>query len=141
MFDFLKKLLGTKSEKDIKNLESRVQEINSIFNSLQALSHDDLRARTQNLKAKMMAAAADQLSKISETRSRVESDPNIDVNAKEELYKEIEGLEKELGDIYETQLTDNLPEAFAILKETARRFKENKEIEITCKQFSCRTKR
>ena len=135
MFDFLKKLLGTKSEKDIKNLESRVQEINSIFNSLQALSHDDLRARTQNLKAKMMAAAADQLSKISETRSRVESDPNIDVNAKEELYKEIEGLEKELGDIYETQLTDNLPEAFAILKETARRFKENKEIEVTANHF------
>ena len=135
MFDFLKKLLGTKSEKDIKNLESRVQEINSIFTSLQALSHDDLRARTQNLKSKMMAAAADQLSKISETRSRVESDPNIDVNAKEELYKEIEGLEKELGDIYETQLTDNLPEAFAILKETARRFKENKEIEVTANHF------
>lgn len=135
MFDFLKKLFGTKSEKDIKNLESRVEEINSIFNSLNALSHDDLRARTQNLKAKMLAAAGEQLGKIGKTRSRVESDPNIDVNAKEDLYKEIEGLEKELGDIYETQLTENLPEAFAILKETARRFKENKEIEVTANEF------
>jgi preprotein translocase subunit SecA len=135
MFDFLKKLFGTKSEKDIKNLESKVEEINSIFASLQSLSHDALRTRTQDLKSKIRNAANAQLQQIADIKAKVDSDANMDVNDKEALYKSIEDLETEISGVFSTQLTDNLPEAFAILKETARRFKENKEIEVTANDF------
>ncbi len=131
MFDFLKKLLGTKSEKDVKNLESKVEEINTIYTSLNSISHDELRAKSAALKAKIQTAIKPQNDEIAAIKAQVDSNPDIDVNAKEESYKKIDEIDKEITKKIEEVLNDILPEAFAILKETARRFKENESIEVT----------
>jgi preprotein translocase subunit SecA len=135
MFDFLKKLFGTKSEKDIKNLESKVDEINSIFESLKSISDDDLRGKSAALKASIKEAIKPQSDKIQEIKNRIENDAEMDVNLKEDLYKEIDGIENEITEELDTVLTNHLPEAFAILKETSRRFKDNKELNVIANDF------
>jgi preprotein translocase subunit SecA len=135
MFDFLKKLLGTKSEKDVKGLESRVEEINTIYTSLNSISHDALRAKAAALKDKIQVAIKPQTDEIAQIKSDVNSNPDIDVDSKENLYKKIDEIEKEITKKIEEVLEEILPEAFAILKETARRFKENPSIEVTATAF------
>ena len=126
MFDFLKKLFGTKSEKDIKNLESKVQEINSIYNSLNSVSNDELRAKSAALKAKLQESIKDKTEKIASLKSQIANEPTMDVNTKEDFYKEIDELEKDITAELEKSLTEILPEAFAILKETARQCDKNR---------------
>ena len=135
MFDFLKKVFGTKSAKDVKNLESKVEEINTIYKTLSSLSHDDLRARSAGIKVKLNAAVKTQRDAIAAIETRINAEQNMDVNTKEELYKEIDEIEKSITQELEKALTDNLPEAFAILKETARRFKDNTELEVLANEI------
>jgi preprotein translocase subunit SecA len=135
MFDFLKKVFGTKSEKDVKGLESRVEEINAIYTSLNSISHDALRAKATALKEKIQIAIKPQNDEIASIKAEVNSNPDIDVNAKEDSYKKIDEIEKEITKKIEEVLNEILPEAFAILKETARRFKENPSIEVTATDF------
>jgi preprotein translocase subunit SecA len=135
MFDFLKKLFGTKSEKDIKNLESKVEEINNIFKSLQTVSNDELRAQSEALKAKIQETVKPENDKIAATKAQIENEPDMDVNTKEDLYSEIDEIEKEITKKLEVALTESLTQAFAILKETARRFKDNTELEVSVTAF------
>lgn len=135
MFDFLKKFFGTKSEKDIKNLEPIVAEINSIFNSLSGLSNDALRQKTQDLKAKLQERVQKEKEEIESIQSKIASNPDMEVDEKEGLYKEIDDIEKDITKKLEEALTDILPEAFAILKETARRFSTNEELEVSAGDF------
>ena len=135
MFDFLKKVFGTKSEKDVKGLESRVEEINTIYTSLNSISHDALRAKATALKEKIQIAIKPQNDEIAIIKAEVNANPDIDVNAKEDSYKKIDEIEKEITKKIEEVLNEILPEAFAILKETARRFKENLSIEVTATDF------
>ena len=135
MFDFLKKLFGTKSEKDIKNLESKVEEINAIYASLKNVSNDELRQKSHALKSKIKEAVKDQDQKIKDINARINNDADMDVNQKEDLYKEIEDLEKEITTEIEKALALALPEAFAILKETARRFKDNTTLEVMANAY------
>jgi len=130
MFDFLKKLFGTKSEKDIRNLREKVDEINTIFSSLQSLSNNDLRQRSAKLRAEIQEAVKAELQRIDEIKTSA-AYPDIDVNTKEGLYKEIDEIEKDITKKIENALNDKLADAFALLKETARRFKENAELEVT----------
>ena len=81
MFDFLKKLLGTKSEKDVKNLEGKVEEINSIYNSLATISNNDLRQRTNSIKAKLQEAIKEEKDKIQAVKTKIDADDGTDVNA------------------------------------------------------------
>ncbi|MES2678836.1 MAG: preprotein translocase subunit SecA [Bacteroidota bacterium] len=135
MFDFLKKLLGTKSEKDIKNLESKVEEINTIFSSLNSVSNNELRAKSAALKASIAEAIKPETDKITAIKEKINAEIDIDVNVKEDLYKEIDEIEKEITDKLEEKLTESLPMAFAILKETARRFKENAELDVDASDY------
>ncbi len=134
MFDFLKKIFGTKSAKDIQSLQVRVAEINSIFSSLQSVSADELRAKSAALKQKIQDAIAEDKAKIEAIKAKMANDETIDVNEKEELYKEIDVIDKDIIKTIEATLNTILPEAFAILKETARRFKDNPEIEVTANE-------
>ncbi|MDX2173796.1 MAG: preprotein translocase subunit SecA [Bacteroidota bacterium] len=131
MFDFLKKIFGTKSEKDIQNLQARVAEINSIYASLNSISNDALRKKSTDLKSKIQEAIRPQTDEILTIKAKINGDAEMDVNTKEDLYKEIDEIEKEATKKIEETLNDILPEAFAILKETARRFKDNAELEVT----------
>ena len=90
MFDFLKNIFGTKSEKDIKNLDSKVEEINEIFTSLNSISNNDLRAKTTELKIAIQSAVKTQNERITAIKTQINSDLEMDINTKEDLYKEID---------------------------------------------------
>ena len=135
MLTFLKKFFGTKSEKDIKNIQPLVNEINDIYPTLKTLSHDQLRDRVTALKNKIQEAIKEEKSKIAEIKSRIEKEYDMDIELKENLYKEIDDLEKEATDKIEEVLKEILPEAYAILKDTARRFTENEELSVQANDF------
>jgi len=135
MFDFLKNIFGTKSEKDIKNLDSKVEEINEIFTSLNSISNNELRAKTTELKIAIQSAVKSQNERITAIKTQINSDLEMDINTKEDLYKEIDELEIGITSSLADALTDALPQAFAILKETARRFKDNNELEVEATDY------
>ncbi len=131
MFGFLKKVFGTKSEKDVRDVAPIVDEINEIYATLTNISNDELRAKSQNLKAKIQDYIKDERAKIDGINAEIDAKPDMDVNTKEELYKEIDAIEVDITKKIEEVLNEILPEAFAILKDTARRFKENTQLEVT----------
>ncbi|HEX8562970.1 MAG TPA: preprotein translocase subunit SecA [Flavobacterium sp.] len=125
----LKTFVGDKSEKDVKALQGTLTKTKAFESSLAALSHDELRARTADFKNRIQQARADKDSKIASLKQEVESIEDID--KREDIYVQIDALEKEAYEISEKTLNEILPEAFAVVKETARRFKENTEIRVT----------
>jgi preprotein translocase subunit SecA len=125
----LKAFVGDKSEKDVKAIQPLINKVKSFESALQALSHDELRAKTVEFKAKIQNARADKDAKIASLKQDAEQTQDID--AREDIYAEIDKIEKEAYEISEKVLNEILPEAFAVVKETARRFKENTSITVT----------
>ncbi|UGS20126.1 preprotein translocase subunit SecA [Flavobacterium cyclinae] len=125
----LKAFVGDKSEKDVKAIQPIITKIKSFEGALQALSHDELRAKTAEFKAKIQNARADKDAKIASLKQDAEQTQDID--AREDIYAEIDKIEKEAYEISEKVLNEILPEAFAVVKETARRFKDNTTITVT----------
>lgn len=125
----LKAFVGDKSEKDVKAIQPIITKIKSFEGALQALSHDELRAKTAEFKAKIQQARADKDAKIASLKQDAEQTQDID--AREDIYAEIDKIEKEAYEISEKVLNEILPEAFAVVKETARRFKDNTTITVT----------
>lgn len=125
----LKAFVGDKSEKDVKAIQPIITKIKSFEGTLQALSHDELRAKTAEFKAKIQNARADKDAKIASLKQDAEQTQDID--AREDIYAEIDKIEKEAYEISEKVLNEILPEAFAVVKETARRFKDNTTITVT----------
>jgi len=125
----LKAFVGDKSEKDVKAIQPLITKVKSFEGTLQALSHDELRAKTSEFKAKIQQARAEKDAKIIALKQEAEQTDDID--AREDFYVEIDTIEKEAYEISEKVLNEILPEAFAVVKETARRFKENTNITVT----------
>ena len=125
----IKVFVGDKSQKDVKALQPYLNKIKTFESSLTALSNDELRGRTLFFKGKIKDARAEKDAKITALKQEVESIEDID--KREDIYIAIDALEKEAYDISEKTLMEILPEAFAVVKETARRFKENTEITVT----------
>ncbi|OYQ38553.1 preprotein translocase subunit SecA [Flavobacterium cyanobacteriorum] len=124
----LKAFVGDKSQKDVKAIQPLINKIKSFESSLAALTHDELRAKTLYFKERIREARADKDAKIASYLQEVEKTEDID--AREDIYASIDALEKEAYEISEKVLMDILPEAFAVVKETARRFKENTAITV-----------
>jgi preprotein translocase subunit SecA len=125
----LKAFVGDKSQKDVKAIQPLITKIKSFESSLIALSHDELRNKTIEFKEKIKSARAEKDAKIQSLKQEAEN--TTDVDKKEDLYNAIDTLEKEAYEISEKVLKEILPEAFAVVKETARRFKENTSITVT----------
>nr|WP_322624275.1 preprotein translocase subunit SecA [uncultured Flavobacterium sp.] len=125
----LKAFVGDKSQKDVKLLQPIVTKIKSYESALTQLSHDELRAKTIYFKERIREARADKDAKIADYLKEVENVKDID--AREDIYASIDALEKEAYEISEKTLLELLPEAFAVVKETARRFKDNTSITVT----------
>ena len=125
----IQKLFGTKYDRDVKTYSPVVDQINEIFEELSGFSHDELRNKTQEFRQRI----ADYLEDIdAELASlRTESTETGDLAHKEELYKQIDELIEERDKELEVILKDILPEAFAVVKETARRFSQNQEMSVT----------
>ncbi len=124
----LKAFVGDKSEKDVKAIQPLIAKVKTFEQALAALSHDELRAKTAFFKDKIKQARAEKDQKIATLKSEAEQTKDID--AREDIYAEIDKLEKEAYEISEKVLNDILPEAFAVIKETAKRFKENTSIRV-----------
>ncbi|MES2514822.1 MAG: preprotein translocase subunit SecA [Bacteroidota bacterium] len=135
MLTFLKKFFGTKSEKDIKSIQPLVDQTLEIYPTLANLSHDELRAKVDALKQKIKDATKAEQAEIDEIKSRVEKEFDMDIDAKEELYKKVDELEKANTEKIEEVLNEILPEAYAILKDTSRRFSENEELVVAANDF------
>jgi preprotein translocase subunit SecA len=125
----IKVFVGDKSQKDVKALQPYLNKIKTFETSLMSLSNDELRARTVYFKERIKEARAEKDSKIASLKAEVEKIEDID--KREDLYDAIDALEKEAYEISEKTLMEILPEGFAVVKETARRFKENSFIEVT----------
>ncbi len=132
--NLLKKFFKTKSEKDVEEIMPVVHQINEIYKTLHNLSNDELRARSQALKKKVQEYFAAEEKEIETLKAEAEGE-NVTLEEKERIYEKIEKLEKEVYRKIEEILLEVLPEAFAIVKETARRFVENSELEVTATDF------
>lgn len=125
----LKKILGDQSERAVRPLWKRVTEqINPISAELQSLSNDELRARVDVIRDDIRGVAKQTSDRIAELRQEIET---LDYDKREPLWKEIDTLREEKFEMYARKLDEALPEVFAIVKETARRFKENDTLEVT----------
>ncbi len=129
----LKAFVGDKAEKDVKALQPIVEKIKSFEPVLQGLTHDELRGKTLEFKAAIKEATAGVQEQIDALKAEVEESTDIDKN--ESLYGEIDALEEEAHSITEKTLEALLPEAFAVVKETARRFVENPTLTVTASEF------
>ena len=130
----ISKIFGTKSDRDLKEITPIVRKILAEYTKLESLNNDELRAKTTAFKERIAAYSADEKSQIQNILKQTE-DSTLDVETKEDLYKKIDELEKTIVKKNEEILHDILPEAFAVVKETARRFKENETLEVTATDF------
>ncbi|MCE7073489.1 MULTISPECIES: preprotein translocase subunit SecA [Dyadobacter] len=133
MFKIFSKLFGTKSERDLKELTPYVDKVNAEYALLASLTNDDLRAKSEGLKqhiADNLKSIDDQIAAL---RQQAADEPNVD--SKEAIFKKIDALDLDRNKELEKILLDILPKAFAIVKETARRFKENEKLEVTASFF------
>ena len=132
MLGYISKIFGgSKSEKDVKKVQPQVGAINGFFAQYQQLSNDQLRSKTAEFRSriKIHLLAIDE--QIAAQNQAAESLPPEDLSGKDAIYQEVDRLRKERNKEIEVILEQLLPEAFAVIKETARRFKENKEIVAT----------
>ncbi len=130
----LTKIFGSKFEKDMKEIAPIIEQIKTIYPTLEALSNDELRARTEALKKKVGEAISAEQQQIDTLKQKAEA-LECPVDEKENCYKDIDKLEKTIDEKVEAALNEILPEAFAIMKDTARRFSQNTEISVTATEM------
>jgi preprotein translocase subunit SecA len=135
MLEFISKLFGSKSDRDVKSLMPLVEKVKAEFAKLDQISNDELRAKTIDFKETIKEGLAAIDSEILSIKDRTENNPDLDVSEKVELYTQLDKLEKDRNKELEEILLRILPEAFAVVKETARRFTNNPTIEVTATEF------
>jgi len=131
MLKLIAKLFGTKSEKDIKRAMPLVEATQKEEEKLKGMSHDELRGQTkevQNYINEQLKPIDDQLAGL---HKQISDQPDLDLHAKEAIFNQIDQIEKDRNKELEKVLMNALPKAFAIVRETARRFKENEYLEVT----------
>ena len=130
--NFLSKLFGNKSTRDMKLIQPLVEEVKKAYPAIQALSNDDLRAKTQEVKKYVQSSADDIKAKIAEVKAKVEETP---IEDRSSLFSQIDKLEKEVLERYEKVLNEVMPVVFSIVKSTAERFATNEEVYVTANDF------
>ena len=126
------KLFGNKSQRDLKEITPYVEKVKAVYPSIQALSNDELRAKTDEIKQRIQDFVADERAKVEQLRAGIEEK---ELEEREALWAEIDKIEKAITDKMEVVLEQSLPEVFAIMKDTARRFAENPEVVVTANDF------
>ena len=130
--EFLSKIFGNKAERDLKEIKPIVEKIKSVYPSIAKLSNDELRARTAALRAGLAESVKSSKLEIENLKAKVE---DTEINKREQIYSEIDKIEKKILNIQEEELNKILPEVFSIVKDTARRFAENDTLEVTATDF------
>jgi preprotein translocase subunit SecA len=136
MLGFISKMFGgSKSEKDIKQISPMVEQINTYFASYQVLSNDQLRNKTVEFRQRIAEHLKSIDDEIAGINRKAEELPFSDITGKDDLYQQVDKLKKDRDQQIEDILKKLLPEAFAVVKETARRFKENPELRATATEL------
>ena len=130
--DLLAGIFGNKSQNDLKQIYPIVDQIKSTYETIDQLSHDELRAHTARMRQDLRDHVAEEQSQIAELKAKVDS---AELSEREALWEQIDVLEEKVKDKLEDKLNEILPEAFAVMKSTARRFAENSEIVVTATQY------
>ena len=128
----LKSLFGDKSSRDMKLIQPLVEKVKAVSPKVEALDNDALRQRTKELQQQVQSSATEQKNRIAELKAKIEDTP---IDERADIFAQIDKIEKEVLDIYEKALDEVMPEVFAIVKETARRFAENEETIVTATDF------
>ncbi len=125
------KLFGTKADRDLKELMPYIGKINGEFDKLSTITDDELRGKTAEFKERIATATQDIDKEIAALHEQVDTHPEDDIDSKEAVFAQIDKLEEDKNEKLEEILLEILPEAFAVVKETARRLKENKKLVVT----------
>ena len=126
------KLFGNKSQRDLKEITPYVDKIKAVYPSIQQLSNDELRAKTDEIKQRIQDYVADERAQVEELRKGID---DKELEEREAIWAEVDKIEKAITDKMEVVLEESLPEVFSIMKETARRFSENEEVVVTATDF------
>ena len=128
----LKSLFGDKSSRDMKLIQPLVEKVKEVYPQVEKLDNDALRQRTKVLQQQVQDSAKEQKARIAELKATIEDTP---IEERADIFDKIDKIEKEVLDIYEKALDEVMPEVYAIVKETARRFAENEETIVTATDF------
>ena len=126
----ISKLFGSKSDRDVKEVTPVVAQINEVYDTLADISDDELRGKTQEFKDRIADDLKGIDGEIAALQQRIADEPNLDIQEKENIFQAIDKLEETRDEELEVVLKDILPAAFANMKETARRFKENGKLVV-----------
>ncbi|MBN1339951.1 MAG: preprotein translocase subunit SecA [Bacteroidales bacterium] len=135
MVSFLKKLMGNKSQRDIKAISPLLATTLNAYEYISKLSNDELRLKTAEFRKKIREKTEAEDSEIIRLKQEVENNTDMEVSGKEDIWKRIDDLEKLSYEKTQEALNEILPEAFSVIKETAKRFMENKTVEATATEF------
>ena len=130
--EFLTKLFGNKSQRDLKEITPYVEKVKAVYPSIKELSNDELRGRIDAIKQRIQDYVADERAKVNSLREGIDGK---ELEEREAIWAEVDKIEKEITDKMEVVLEEVLPEVFAIVKDTARRFAENPEVVVTANDF------
>ena len=130
--NILKSIFGSKSDRDMKKLMPIVNQIKAIYPEIEKLSNDELRARSAAIRKALADEVQPMRDEIADIKQQIEK---LDYDEREPLWDKIDSLKKEILDRTEAKLNEVLPEVFAIVKDTARRFAQNATIEVTATDF------
>ena len=128
----MQSMFGNKSSRDMKLIQPIVESVKAVYPEIEALSNDELRARTKEIQRYVQDSAKDERAQVEELKAQIEDTP---IDERKPIFDQVDKIEKEILEIYEGALTEVLPVAFSIVKETARRFTENDEIVVTANDF------
>ncbi len=126
---------GNKSEKDVKVIRPYVAKINAFFDQYQSISNDELRGKTQDFKLRIKEYLQDIDTQVESEKGEADKLDSADISGRDAIYQHIDALKKDRDKKLEVILLEILPEAFAVVKETARRFKDNSELESTATEL------
>ena len=126
--EFISKIFGNKASRDMREIQPWVEKVKAVYPTIAAMSNDELRAATQALKEKIQNTVTAERTRIAELKASIE---NTELEKREAVFNQIDKLEKEVLEKLDKALDEALPEAFAIVKDSARRFAENEEVVVT----------
>ena len=135
MANFLTKLFGSKSQRDLKELNPILSKCLEAYDQVTKLSNDELRAKTVEFKNLIKQTVASEQSQLDSLQQRIENEFEMSIDEKQKIYTQIEDLEKKIYDKTQSVLDKILPQAFAVVKETAKRFTENEKVEVTATEY------
>ena len=130
--EFISKLFGNKASRDAREIKPWVDKVKAVYPEISALSNDGLRERSAKLRTKIQSTVTEERRKIAELKESIE---RTEIDKRESIFNQIDKLEKEVLEKLDKALDEALPEAFAIVKDTARRFTENEETIVKATQF------